>query len=94
MNLNISTNMGIPTLTKYIRSCSLLCVPDIDGRRMKNVLHRIFLSSDPDNEDLKVLAYDCLYIPCKNRVGASVVSFRLISGDGLQDMLLSKQHKI
>jgi hypothetical protein len=30
---------------------------------MKNLLQRIFLSSDPDNEDLKVLVYDCLYIP-------------------------------
>ncbi len=30
---------------------------------MKNFLQRIFLSSDPDNEDLKVLVYDCLYIP-------------------------------
>ena len=30
---------------------------------MKNLLQRIFLSFDPDNEDLKVLVYDCLYIP-------------------------------
>ncbi len=30
---------------------------------MKNLLQHIFLSSDPDNEDLKVLVYDCLYIP-------------------------------
>jgi hypothetical protein len=30
---------------------------------MKNLLQLIFLSSDPDNEDLKVLVYDCLYIP-------------------------------
>jgi hypothetical protein len=52
----------IPALTKYIRSCSLLCVPDINGWRMKNLLQRIFLSSDPDNEDLKVLVYDCLYV--------------------------------
>jgi hypothetical protein len=42
---------SIPALTKYIRSCSLL---DIDGWRMKNLLQRIFLSSDPDSEDLKV----------------------------------------
>ena len=45
---------SIPALTKYIRSCSLLCAPDIDGWRMKNLLQRIFLSSDPDSEDLKV----------------------------------------
>ncbi len=54
---------SIPALTKYIRSCSFLCAPDIDGWRMKNLLQRIFLSSDPDNEDLKILVYDCLYIP-------------------------------
>jgi hypothetical protein len=30
---------------------------------MKNLLQHIFLSSDPDNEDLKVLVYDSLYIP-------------------------------
>jgi len=30
---------------------------------MKNLLQRIFLSSDPDYEGLKVLVYDCLYIP-------------------------------
>ena len=30
---------------------------------MKNLLQRIFLSSDPDNEDLKALVYDCLYLP-------------------------------
>jgi hypothetical protein len=30
---------------------------------MKNLLQRIFLSSDPDNEDLKTLVYDCLYLP-------------------------------
>jgi hypothetical protein len=30
---------------------------------MKNLLQRIFLSSDPDNEDLKELVYDCLYLP-------------------------------
>ncbi len=54
---------SIPALTKYIRSCSFLCAPDMDGWRMKNLLQRIFLSSDPDNEDLKVLVYDCLYIP-------------------------------
>ena len=28
---------SIPALTKYIRSCSLLCAPDIDGWRMKNL---------------------------------------------------------
>jgi hypothetical protein len=54
---------SIPALTKCIRSFSLLCAPDIDGCRMKNLLQRIFLSSDPDNEDLKVLVYDCLYMP-------------------------------
>jgi hypothetical protein len=30
---------------------------------MKNLLQLIFLSSDPDNEEIKVLVYDCLYIP-------------------------------
>ena len=54
---------SIPALTKYIRSCSFLCASDIDGWRMKNLFQRIFLSSDPDNEDLKVLVYDCLYVP-------------------------------
>jgi len=29
----------------------------------EELLQRIFLSSDPDNEDLKVLVYDCLYLP-------------------------------
>ena len=38
---------SIPALTKYIRSCSLQSAPDIDGWRMKNLLQRIFLSSDP-----------------------------------------------
>jgi hypothetical protein len=53
---------SIPALTKYIRSCSFLCAPDIDGWRMKNLLQRIFLSSDPDNEDLKVLvSIACIY---------------------------------
>ena len=54
---------SIPALTKYIRARSLLSAPDIDGWRMKKLLQRIFLSSDPDNEDLKVLVYDCLYLP-------------------------------
>jgi hypothetical protein len=54
---------SIPALTKYIRSRSLLSAPDIDGWRMKNLLQRIFLSSDPDNDDIKVLVYDCLYLP-------------------------------
>jgi hypothetical protein len=40
---------SIPALTKYIRSRSLP-ISDIDGWRMKNLLQRIFLSSDPDNE--------------------------------------------
>jgi hypothetical protein len=53
---------SIPALTKYIRSRSLLSAPDIDGWRMKKLLQRIFLSSDPDNEDLKSLVYDCLYL--------------------------------
>jgi len=30
---------------------------------MKNLLQRIFLSSDPNNGDLKELVYDCLYLP-------------------------------
>jgi hypothetical protein len=60
---NIVKYHPIPALTKYIRSSSPLCSPDIDGWRMKNLLQSIFLSSDPDNEDLKVLVYDCLYIP-------------------------------
>ena len=46
---------SIPAITKYIMSCSFLCDPDIDGWRMKNLLESNFLSSDPDNEDLKVL---------------------------------------
>ena len=54
---------SILTLTKYIRSCSFLCDSDIDGWRMKNLFHRISLSSDPDNDEFKVLVYDCLYIP-------------------------------
>ncbi len=47
-----------PVLTKFIRSRSLLCVPDIDDRRMKNLFQRIFLSSEPENEVLKELVYD------------------------------------
>ncbi len=55
---------SIPALTKYIRSRSLLSTPDIDGWRMKNLFQRIFLSSDPDNEDfIMELVYDCLYLP-------------------------------
>ncbi len=44
---------SITALTKYIRSRSLLCAPDIDDWRMKDLFQRIFLSSDPDNEALE-----------------------------------------
>ena len=30
---------------------------------MKDLFQRIFLSSDPENEAIKELFYDCLYIP-------------------------------
>ena len=30
---------------------------------MKDLFQRIFLSSDPDNDDIKELVYDCLYLP-------------------------------
>ena len=53
---------SIPALTKYIRSRSLLCAPDIDDWRIKDLFQRIFLSTDPENEDLKELVYDCLYL--------------------------------
>ena len=54
---------SVTALTKYIRSKPLLCAPDIDGWRIKDLFQRIFLSSDPEYEDLKELVYDCLYIP-------------------------------
>ena len=54
---------SIPALAKYIRSRPLLCSTDIDGWRMKDLFHRIFLSSDPENESTKELVYDFLYIP-------------------------------
>ena len=54
---------SIPELNKYIHSRSLLCVPDIDGWGMKDLFHRIFLSSDPENQAPKELVYDCLYMP-------------------------------
>ena len=54
---------SIPGFTKYNRSRPLLCVTDIDGWRMKDLFQRIFLSSDPENEAIKELVYDCLYLP-------------------------------
>ncbi len=39
---------SIMVLTKYIRSISLLCSPDINVWRMKDLFQRIFLSTDPD----------------------------------------------
>ena len=54
---------SITALTKYIRSRPLLCATDIDGWRMKDLFQRIFLSSDPDNDAIKELVYDCLYLP-------------------------------
>ena len=54
---------SVTAFTKYIRSKLLLCAPDIDGWRIKDLFQRIFLSSDPEYEDLKELVYDCLYIP-------------------------------
>ena len=30
---------------------------------MKDLFQRIFLSSDPDNDAIKELVYDCLYLP-------------------------------
>jgi hypothetical protein len=57
---------------------------------MKNLLQRIFLSSDPDNEDLKVLVYDCLYLPWLNGdflpeftpeyTGSYLIAFQKLSG--------------
>ena len=54
---------SITALTKYIRSRPLLCATDIDGWRMKDLFQRIFLSSDPDNDAIKELVHDCLYLP-------------------------------
>ena len=54
---------SMPALTQYIRSRSLLCVPDIGDWRMKDLFQRIFLSSDPENEALKELVYNCLHMP-------------------------------
>ena len=39
------------------------CATDMDGWRMKDLFQRIFLSSDPENEAIKELVYDCLYLP-------------------------------
>ncbi len=54
---------SITALTKYIRSRPLLCATDIDGWRMKDLFQSIFLPSDPENESIKELVYDCLYLP-------------------------------
>ncbi len=54
---------SIVALLKYIRSRPLLCAPDVDGWRMKDQFQRIFLSSDPDNDELKALIHDCFYMP-------------------------------
>ena len=54
---------SITALTKYIQSRPPLCATDIDGWRMKDLFQRIFLSSDPDNDAIKELVYDCLYLP-------------------------------
>ena len=53
----------VTALTKYIHSNLLLCAPDIDVWRIKDLIQCIFLSSDPENEDLKELVYDYLHIP-------------------------------
>jgi hypothetical protein len=53
---------SIVVLFKYIRSRPLLCAPDVDGWRMKEQFQHIFLSSDPDNDELKDLIHDCFYI--------------------------------
>ena len=54
---------SIVTLFKYIRSRSLLCVPYVGGWRTKDQFQHIFLSSDPDNDELKDLIHDCFFIP-------------------------------
>ena len=38
-------------------------MPDVDGWRMKDHFQRIFLSSDPDYDDLKAFIHDFLYMP-------------------------------
>ncbi len=52
---------------KSLLQCSppdplLLCTPDVDGWRMKDQFQNIFLSSDLDNDELKTLIHDCLYM--------------------------------
>jgi len=54
---------SILALFKYVRSRPLLCAPDVDGWRMKDQFQRIFLSSDPDKDELKALIHDCFYMP-------------------------------
>jgi hypothetical protein len=54
---------SILALFKYVRSRPLLCAPDVDGWRMKDQFQRIFVSSDPDNDELKALIHDCFYMP-------------------------------
>jgi hypothetical protein len=52
----------IGALCKYVRSKPLLCAPDVGGWRIKDQFQRIFLSSDPDNDELKALIHDCFYM--------------------------------
>jgi hypothetical protein len=54
---------SIVTLFNYIRSKPLLCAPDVDGWRIKDQFQHIYLSSDPDNDELKALIHDCFYMP-------------------------------
>ena len=48
----------------FLRMCHhlLLCTPNVDGWRMKDQFQNIFLSSDLDNDELKTLIHDCLYM--------------------------------
>ncbi len=57
----VSLHRGIVHI--YIRSRPLLWAPDVDGWRMKDQFQRIFLSTDPDNDELKALIHDCFYMP-------------------------------
>jgi hypothetical protein len=50
------------SLFKYIRSRPFLWAPDVDGWRMKDQFQHIFLSSDPDNDELKSLIHDDFYM--------------------------------
>jgi hypothetical protein len=77
---------SIPALTKYIQSCSLICVPDIDGWRMKNLFQCISLSYDP-REKLRIGKNNVMQEQCVNqtsRVSCPAVVVGLIERGTVQ----------